>query len=221
MKNHLKRIAAPKTWLINRKKNVFAVRPNPGAHSFSLGLPLGMVIRDNLQLAGSMSEVKRLLNNNEVLIDGQRKKDHRLVVGLFDVISISSLNKFYQVVLDLKGRLALQEISEEQSASKVCKIVGKTMLKKGLTQLGLHDGKTLLAGSAEKSASVGDSIKMELPSLKVVAFLPLKSGAKVLLTAGKHSGASCVVEQIALDQAVCQTGSLKIETAKNYLFVVG
>ena len=51
MKNHLKRIAAPKSWLINRKSSTFIVRPNPGAHALDKGLPLGVIIRDNLKLA--------------------------------------------------------------------------------------------------------------------------------------------------------------------------
>ena len=41
MKNHLKRIASPRTWLINRKSNTFITRPKPGAHSFEHGISLG------------------------------------------------------------------------------------------------------------------------------------------------------------------------------------
>src|SRR3989338_500949 len=222
MKNHLKRIAAPKSWLINRKSSTFIVRPNPGAHALDKGLPLGVIIRDNLKLAQSMVEVKRLLNNNEVLIDGRRRKDHRMITGLFDVISIPKMKKFYRVELDNKGRLNIVELSEEQSRSKLCKVVGKKLLKKGVIQLGLHDGKTL-AGltSGGRGLSVGDSVIIELPSLKITKTFSLKPGAKVLLTSGKHGGISCELEQITSDKVVCQAGREQIETAKSYLFVVG
>lgn len=218
MKNHLKRIAAPKTWLIDRKKTKFISRPNPGAHSLDMGLPLGVIFRDNLQLAKTMNEVKKLLNHNEILVDGRPLQDYRSIVGLFDVITVSRLKKFYRVELDSKGRLTLSELPEAQSSLKTCKVVGKRLLKKGQVQLSLHDGKTLLG---EKSINVGDSITLELPSLKVKNTLCLKNGAKVLLIAGKHSGIVGDLEQVTDDVAVCLVAKQRIETTKNNLFVVG
>ena len=69
MKNHLKRIASPKTWAIARQGATFVVRPNPGAHSLAMGLPLSLILRDLLQLASTMSEAKKILHRREVLPD--------------------------------------------------------------------------------------------------------------------------------------------------------
>ena len=44
MKNHLKLIAAPKTWFVPRKTNVFTLRPSPGAHALEYGMPLGLLL---------------------------------------------------------------------------------------------------------------------------------------------------------------------------------
>ena len=111
MKNHLKRIASPRTWAIDRKNNKFITRPRPGAHSFENGLALGVIIRDHLKLASTMSEVKKTLNNNEVLVDGKRRKDHRYLIGLFDVLKIAK--KSYRIIFDRKGRIIVTEISEK------------------------------------------------------------------------------------------------------------
>lgn len=218
MKNHLKRIAAPRTWFINRKQNIFIIRPNPGTHSFAFGQPLGLILRDNLKLASSTAEIKRLLNNQEILVDGQRRKDHRFIVGLFDTISIPRLNQSYQIALDAKGRLMAAEIPWEKSLLKTCKVVGKRVLPGGKIQLSLHDGKTL---AGENSIKNGDSVVVELPSLNIKKVLPLKNGASVMLVSGRHSGALARLEQVVNEKAVCLSGAEKIETAKKYLFVMG
>jgi small subunit ribosomal protein S4e len=217
MKNHLKRIAAPKTWMINRKSNTFIVRPKPGAHSMNQGMSLGYIIRDILKLANAMSEVKKLLNNNEVLIDGKRRKDYRMIVGLFDVITIPSLKKYFKVELDVKGRLTVKEIKEEESKTKICKVVGKKMLQKAKIQLNLHDGKNIIG---DHSVKVGDSVELDIPSWKVGKVLNFKEGATVFLVGGKHSGSLGKLEKIKENIAVCKVGNTKIETSKNYLFMV-
>ena len=125
MKNHLKSIAAPRTWKLDRKKRTFIMRPNPGAHKFEFGMPLGVILRDHLNLALTMSEVEKMLNNNEILVDGNHKTDRREVVGLFDIIAVPVLKKYFTVNMDNKGRLVLAEIDAKGANIKICKIVGK------------------------------------------------------------------------------------------------
>src|SRR3989344_2990930 len=101
MKNHLKRIASPKTWLLDRKERTFVVRPNPGTHPLRLGVSLGAVLRDMINAASTMREIRKILNAQDVLVDGVKRKDHRFMVGLFDVVSIPSLKSHYRMVLDV------------------------------------------------------------------------------------------------------------------------
>ena len=68
MKNHLKRIASPREWNINRKKNIFVIRPNAGGHSLEQGLALGLVVRDMINMAKTMSEAKKIINSESTLI---------------------------------------------------------------------------------------------------------------------------------------------------------
>ncbi len=220
MKNHLKRIATPRTWVINRKSNKFIVRPNAGGHAFSEGTALGVILRDMLHVAETMAEVKKLLHSQEVLVDGKRRKEHRFIVGLFDVIAVPALKKQWRVVLDRKARLAVVEIPAAEAAMKVCKVVGKTMLPGGKLQFNLHDGKNLIG---EHKANVGDSVVLSLPDLAVKEVLPLKEGVSVFLTRGKHGGDTGLLKEFKGSDAVYTSASSKsdVETAKGYLFVVG
>lgn len=218
MKNHLKRIAAPRSWVIDRKSRTFITRPKPGAHSLKNGISLGFLIRDSLALASTMSEVKKLLNNQEVLVDGKRRKDHRLIVGLFDTISIPTIKKQWRMSLDKKGRLIALDIPENESTIKICKVVGKKILPKEKIQLNLHDGKNIIT---TKPVKVGETLVIVLPSLEIKEVLSPNAGAAVILTNGKKSGQSGKLKSIIKDEATLEVDNQDVETAKKYLFVVG
>lgn len=218
MKNHLKRIATQRTWILDRKGAKFTLRPNPGAHKFSQGLALGFVLRDMLKLTSTMSEVEKLLNNNDILVDGKKKKDRKEIVGLFDRISIPVLNKHYTLNLDFKGRLIAEELSAKDVEQKICKVVGKTVIKGGKLQLNLYDGKNILT---DKTVKVGDSVILSLPKLEIKEVLPLKEGVKVFLTKGKHAGASGKLKSLEGETArYLNEAGEEIETTKKYLYVM-
>ncbi|MEK6899545.1 MAG: 30S ribosomal protein S4e [Nanoarchaeota archaeon] len=218
MKNHLKRIASPKTWFVDRKANTFIVRPNPGAHAFENGLPLGIILRDELSLASTMCEVKKLLNDKVVLVDGKRRTNHSFIVGLFDVLSIPELKKHYRILLDAKGRLMISEITASESGVKLAKIVGKTKITQGKLQFHLHDGRNI---TTDTDAKVGDTFVLSIPEAKIKKVLPLKKGMKVFLTKGKHASDLGVLKEIKGEEASYSMDGTEVETAKEYLFVVG
>lgn len=217
MKNHLKSIAAPRTWKLDRKKCKFIMRPNPGAHKFELGMPLGVILRDHLKLASTMSEVEKMLNNNEILVDGKRKTDRREIIGLFDVIAVPELKRYFTVEMDQKGRLVTSEIEEKNAKTKVCKVVGKSVLKGAKIQLNLYDGKNIIT---DKDVQVGDSVMLNIEKKQPDKVLPLKEGAEILLTKGKHAGSIGKLKSIQGDTAVYfNTEGNEFETTKKYLYV--
>lgn len=215
MKLHLKRISAPKTWILDRKRTTFILRPKPSGHAMENGLPLGIIIRDVLKLTKTLREVKKLLNNQEVLVDSKRKKDSRCHLGLFDILSFPSLKKSYHLIFDIKGRVILREIPT--SNQKTCKVVGKTILPKKKIQLHLHDGKNILC---DKEIKVGDSVILSLPDLKVKEVLNLKPGVLIYLIKGKYQGDHGKLKEIRDNEAIYTRDGKEIETSKRYLFVI-
>ncbi len=218
MKNHLKLIAAPRTWFVRRKTNVFTLRPSPGAHSLEYGMPLGSLLRDELKVASTMGEARKIIGNKEVLVDGVARTDHRFIVGLFDVLSVPKLKKQYRMLLDKKGRLRLAEISAKESSVKLAKVVGKTALKGGKIQFNLHDGHNIIS---DAKAQVGDTFVVALPAISVTKIFHAQKGAKVFLIKGKHAGDVGVLKEIKGVEATYTVEGADVDTAKDYLFVVG
>ena len=165
-----------------------------------------------------MNEVRKILNNKNILVDGKRRKDPKFIVGLFDVISMPLLKKSFRLIFDKKGRILVKEIPEKESSIKISKIVGKTVLVKNKIQLNLHDGKNILS---DGGAKVGDSVVLSLPDLKVKEVLPLKEGATIFLTKGKHGGSVGTLKEIKNNEATYSVDGKDVETARNYLFVIG
>ena len=75
---------------------------------------------------------------------------------------------------------------EKDTNLKICAIDNKSILKKGKTQLNLHDGKNILVENG--NYKTGDSLLVELPSLKIVEHLPLEKGNIGLISHGTSSG---------------------------------
>ena len=192
MKGYLKRNYAPATWLIKRKENKLIIKPSPGAHSIEFSLPLNEVLKE-LGFGKTARDVRNILNKKEVLIDGKRRKDPKHAIGIMDVLSIPETKQNYRVLLNKKGKLFMKEISEEESKIKISKVVGKTALPKGKIQFSLHDGKNM---QIETEAKVGDSLLLDLPSLKVKEVLELKKGAQIYLLKGNYAVSQGILQEI-------------------------
>ena len=51
VKNHLKTIAAPKTWPVKRKEKTFILRPQSGPHSLKGAISLNLILIDLLNFS--------------------------------------------------------------------------------------------------------------------------------------------------------------------------
>src|SRR5437667_125090 len=83
-------------------------------------------------------------------------------------------------------RMALVPIEEGDAKWKLCRVEDKTTVRRGKTQVNLHDGRNVLL---EKDAyKTGATLKLHVPEQKVVEHYELGKGAPVLVTGGQHVG---------------------------------
>tara|TARA_B100001778_G_scaffold288243_1_gene256447 strand:- start:556 stop:1257 length:702 start_codon:yes stop_codon:yes gene_type:complete len=183
--NHMKRLAMPRSWPLPRKTSIWVTKAAPGAHALELCMPLVVVIRDILGYAKSTREVRHILHNNLVSIDGRICKDSRRGVGFMDVLTLGEEN--YRCIVDRKGILRYRQISKKEAGTKVCRINGKTTIKGGKTQLHLHDGRNILTDDAAEY-NTGDSLVLALPSQEIKEHIRFSDGIKCYLTGGAHVG---------------------------------
>ena len=183
--NHMKRLAMPRSWPLPRKTSIWVTKAAPGAHALELCMPVVVVIRDILGYAKTTREVRHILHNNLVSIDGRICKDLRRGVGFMDVLTLGEEN--YRCIVDRKGILRYRQISKKEAKTKVCRINGKTTIKGGKTQLHLHDGRNILTDDASEY-NTGDSLVLALPSQEIKEHIRFSDGIKCYLTGGAHVG---------------------------------
>lgn len=220
VKQHLKRIAMPKTWQIKRKGIKFIARPNPGSHKMSEGMSLDSVLKHILKITTITKESKAIVHDKDVLIDGVAKKDHRCIVGILDVVSFPKIKKYYRIILNSNAKIDAIEIDEKDAAIKPCKIKKKTMLKKNKVQVNLSGGRNLIID--KNGYKTGDTLMISLPKQEVKDHIPLEKNSSIFLSGGKHAGTTGKVTGIEGRKIMLVTKEKRnIETLKRYAFVIG
>jgi len=218
---HLKRLTVPTSWSIKKKETTFIARPMPGPHKKGECIPLGLVLKDFLHLANTTREVKKILQQGFVHVDGVPRKDHHFPVGVMDSITIPSLNQSYTVLYSTKGKFIFKKL-EAIPKEKCCKIIGKHILPKKRVQINLYDGRNVLV--EKDSYAVGDTVVVS--DGKIKRHLKCEKGAVVYLTGGKHIGTMGKLLEIKKfkgienDRIIMETKEGKIETLKDYAFVM-
>ncbi len=224
MVRKLKALNAPAFWRVEKKKTTWVVSPSPGPHKKFECIPLSIILRNILKIAENGKEASTIIKGGAIAVDNKIVRSPSYPVGLFDTISLTKDGRHYRMVPSKKG-LEIVEIKESEANVKVCRINDKTALRKGKLQLNLNDGKNILADG--KEYRTGDSLLLELPSLKVVKHLKLKQGAVGMVVKGTDSGKLGTVEKVLAgsmtqpSKLVCRLGKESEEVLKDRFFVLG
>lgn len=193
MRRHLKTYAAPRSWPVKIKEKTFTIRPASGAHPLALSIPLGMVLRDTLRYATTVSEAKSILSEGKVLVDGEVRRDYKLPVGLMDVLYLKPAETYYRIMPDRLKKIALMKISPEEASFKLVRISGKRILKDKRVQINTHDGRSI-AVKVEDPFDINldyrlyDVLKIAIPGGEIQERIPLEADAFVAIIGGAHNG---------------------------------
>ncbi len=220
----LKRRAAPRSWTIPRKGTKWVKRPGPGPHAQDQSIPLLLALRDLRHVVRSAREASLLLRAGVVRVDGKVAKDLDRGLGLMDTLSFAApLDAHYRVVKDRRGKLVLVAIPSTEAGVKVARVRFKHTVPTGKVAVTLHDGRNLLV-AASTPYRVGDSVKIEVPSQKVVDHLKLGPGALAFVAGGSHVGQLARVERVEVrnsSQPNLVHFAEGFSTVKEYVYVVG
>lgn len=106
-KKHLKRLHAPKAWMLDKLGGVYAPRPSTGPHKLRESLPLVIFLRNRLKYALTNCEVKKIVMQRTIKVDGKVRTDPNYPAGFMgELICFTTKchhaygsNTFYQYLL--------------------------------------------------------------------------------------------------------------------------
>jgi small subunit ribosomal protein S4e len=192
-KKHLKRLAAPKHWMLAKLGGKFAPRPSPGPHRLRECVPLIILLRNRLKYALTRKEVISIVNARNIKIDQKVRTDICYPAGFMDVISIPKTNEDFRLLYDVKGRFITHRIAPDEAKFKLCKVRSQKVGLKGIPFITTHDARTIRY--PDPSIKVNDTVKIDLTTGKVLDIIRFEAGNLCMVTGGKNLGRVGIIEK--------------------------
>lgn len=220
----LKRQMTPVFWGITRKDKRFAITTRPGPHKKEHSIPTAVFLRDMLKIVYSLREAKAAIYNGQVKIDGTVRKSLHHPIGLMDTVELENVADVYRMVPSEGKLLQPLKINESEKTKKLVRVTSKKTMKKGKTQVGFHDGRSMITDTELK---VGDTCLLQVPDQKIIEVIKLEKGSHALITSGINAGQIGKIEQIEEGSFILPRRALlalserSIEIPTDYIMTVG
>jgi len=200
-KKHMKRITAPKSWVLNKMGVSWAPRPSAGPHRLRESLPLTIALRNRLKYALTRREVLMIVMRRLVEVDGKVRTDSTYPSGLMDVVRLNKVNETFRVLYDIKGRFVLHELKDQKEAGmKLCRVTNVSHAKKAtaghnpfvfgqggvVPYLTTHDGRTIRY--PDPLIKKHDTVQIDVKTGKISGHLKFDTGNLAMVTKGANIG---------------------------------
>lgn len=224
-KKHLKRLNAPKHWMLSKMDGIWAPRPSQGPHKLRESLPLILILRNRLKYALTGKETKMICMEKHIQVDGKVRTDPNFPAGFMDVVEIPKSGDQFRLIFDTKGRYALHRISDEEKKFKLCKVVRQELSKKAVPYITTHDGRTLRY--PDPLVKVDDVVKVDIATGKFTEFIKFEQGKLAMITKGRNTGRVGTVVHIEKHPGSFDVVQIRdasgntFSTRKQNVFVIG
>ena len=189
-KKHMKRITAPRSWMLSKLGGTYTVRPSQGPHKRRDSLPLQIVLRDKLKLAFNGTECYKILRQKEglVRVDKKIRREPKFPIGFMDCVEIPKCGYAFRVMYDSKGRFKLVDVDVDKNEQnfKICRVVKKSVGPNKLPYLVTHDGRTLRF--VDENIGVHDSVKLNTNTGEIEESYKMVTGNMAMISHGNNRG---------------------------------
>jgi len=216
---HLNRNNIGKFWPVPKKGTKYVT---VSTHNKKESISLLVVLRDVLKVVGNKKELKKILNEKQVLINQKQIRETNYPLCLFDVLSLLGSKKNYLTNLSENKKMSFEEISEKEAQTKVFKVKSRKILSGKKIQLNLMHGKNMIS---KEKVNVGDSIVFNFKENKMEKIIPMEKGKQAFVTKGKHAGIKGSIEEImergGKSLAKIKTADSKVNVWVKNIIVIG
>jgi len=199
-KKHLKRLNAPRSWMLSKMGGTWAPRPSPGPHKLRESLPLSLILRNRLKYALTRREVIIVTARRLVRVDGKIRTDLNYPTGFMDIVSIDKTGENFRVLYDVKGRFVLHRVNDEEAKYKLARVksvqtakkasIGRNPFKHGVESsipyVVTHDGRTIRY--PDPIIKANDTVKLDIKTNKIIGHLKFEVGNLCFVTRGANIG---------------------------------
>jgi small subunit ribosomal protein S4e len=200
-KRHLKRLNAPKHWMLSKLGGTWAPRPSTGPHKLRDCLPMCLILKNRLKYALTRKETQTIVMRRLVEVDGKVRTDLNYPAGFMDVISLAKTDEKFRLLYDSKGRFVLHRVKNPEEAKfKLCRVkdlsngnkasIGRNPFHNGqagaIPYITTNDGRTVRY--PDPLVKPNDTIKLDIASGKIVGCIKFDIGNCAMITGGANKG---------------------------------
>ena len=189
----LKRQMAPTFWGINRKEKRFVITVRHGSHSKNNSIPTAVLLRDILKKVKTLRESKSSIYGGKVKVDGIIRKSLHHSIGLMDTIELEGTTDVYRLVPKNGRMLVPIKINAAEKSKKLVKVKSKTTNKGGKTQIGFHDGRTIIT---DTKINIDDVCLLQIPEQKILDVIKFEKNSQIIVTNGINTGRIGLINEI-------------------------
>jgi len=183
---HLKRMYAPKHWMLDKLRGRWAPKPNAGPHKLRECMPLIVMLRERLKYALTYREVKMITMQRLIKVDGKVRSDMFYPAGFMDVVQIEKTKENFRLLYNTKGRFTLHKVVKEEASYKLCRVKKVTRGPKGIPYCITHDGRTIRY--PDPDIKTNDTIRLDLATGKILDYVKFEPGNTVIISGGNNIG---------------------------------
>jgi len=186
---------------IERKGTKYIARARS---NISNSVPVVIAVRDMLKLAKTAKEARKMIKEKLLKINGRVVKDYRESIQLFNILEA---DKFYELSILPTKKFFFRPV--QSKGERLCKVLNKRIVKKGLTQINLHDGTNILT---KDKINTGDSVYLGFDS-KIKKSASLLKDKNVFIFSGKYSGqnAKIIDKKDGIVKVILKEGTAELQ----------
>ena len=110
-----------------------------------------------------------------------------------DVVELEGTTDVYRLIPKNGHILEPLKIDANEKSKKLVKVNSKTTIKGGKTQLGFHDGRTIIT---DIDTNVDDTCLLQIPEQKILGVIKFEKNSQVIVTRGINAGRIGIINEI-------------------------
>jgi small subunit ribosomal protein S4e len=196
---HQTRAKVSKKIPIARKGTQYVARARSDLQN---SVPVVIAVRDMLKLARTAREVRELIKQKSLKINGRDVKDYRDSIKLFGIFEAGET---YILTLTSHGKFAFEKT---KSKERPCKVINKKILNGNKVQLNFHDGSNVL--SSDKKIKTQDTLFLDSKN-NLTKHISFEKGKDCIIINGKYLGSKGKIERIEENKIIVKLKENGIE----------
>ena len=173
---HLTRIESTRKFPITRKGEKYLARP---LMSTDNSVSVSMAVKDMLKLGTTTRELREMLKQKLIKINGRIVYDYRDSIKLFSIFEAGS--RAYRLTILPTNKFKLEEVSDRK---RLCKVIGKKLIRGNKIQINLHDGTNFIS---KDKINTNDTLYLDF-SGKILSRIPFEKAKEFFVLSGKYVG---------------------------------